>query len=154
MQKSSVLQNSHDCAFFFVFTSDWENVGKANSRGVRNRQGGTVCGCTNLMLGKVHTTAPAPTTTAATTTTTTTIPHTPRQPAPTPHTPHMPQFPLSAPLPFSFSTMSPASGCALPARSSYVTQIYKKSQANSPLGGQGPDYCQACTDTIQATSHV
>ena len=151
MQKSSVLQNSHDCAFF-AFTSDRENAGKANSRGVKNRQRGTVCLCTNLILDKVHTTATTPTTTAATTTTT--IPPTLSQPAPTPHTLHMPQFPFSAPLPFSFSRMSTASGCALHARSSCMTQLYKKSQANSPLGGQGPDYCQACTDTIQATSHV
>ncbi len=29
-----------------------------------------------------------------------------------------------------------------------------KAQARSLLGGQGLDYCQACTDTIQATSYV
>ena len=30
----------------------------------------------------------------------------------------------------------------------------KKVQARGLLGGQGPDYCQACTGTIQATSHA
>ena len=30
----------------------------------------------------------------------------------------------------------------------------EKVQARGLLGGQGPDYCQACTDTIQATSNV
>ena len=39
-------------------------------------------------------------------------------------------------------------------RTERTNKKVKKVQARGLLGGQGPDYCQACTDTIQATSHV